>query len=141
MPVAWNVILDILNDQKHHQARANQSAASVILRVTYGQSTHTATNAPRIVMTHKTLKLFQMLMRPGALLIERYPILKYAPFYASYLETWRQEESKLLQNTGETGPSLARYLLENQDTQTSVRRNGVPCGFSLWCWFRHGAYS
>ena len=86
MQAARHVILDILNDQKHHQAHTNRSAASVILHVTYGKSTPTAMGAPEIVMIHKMLKLFQMLMRPGALLIKRYPILKYAPFYVSYLE-------------------------------------------------------
>lgn len=95
MEAARDVILDILNDPKHHQAHANRYAASVILRITYGKSTPTETNAPEIVTIHKMLKRFQMLMRPGALLVERYPILKYVPFYASYLETWRQEESKL----------------------------------------------
>lgn len=70
-------------------------AASVILRVTYGKSTPTATDAPEIIVIQKMLKRFQMLMRPGALLVERYPILKYVPGYASYLEDWRREESQL----------------------------------------------
>ncbi|KAG8220189.1 cytochrome P450 [Butyriboletus roseoflavus] len=126
MQAARDVILDILNDPKHHQAHANRYAASVILRVTYGKSTPTETNAPEIIMIHKMLKRFQMLMRPGALLVDRYPILKYVPFYASYLETWRQEESKLFHDqlnrvsgelhSGKAGPSFAKYLLQNQDT-------------------------
>lgn len=29
----------------------------------------------------------EVLMRPGPSLIKRYPILKYVPFYAGYLET------------------------------------------------------
>ncbi|KAF8551911.1 cytochrome P450 [Imleria badia] len=126
MQAARDVILDILNDPKRHQAHVNRYAASVILRITYGKSTPTATDAPEIVTIHKMLKRFQMLMRPGALLVETYPILKYVPFYASYIETWRQEESKLFHDqlgrvareldTGEAGPSFARYLLENQNT-------------------------
>ncbi|KIJ21384.1 hypothetical protein PAXINDRAFT_164896 [Paxillus involutus ATCC 200175] len=126
MQAARDVIFDILRDPKRHQAHANRYAASVILRVTYGKSTATETDAPEIVMIHKMLKRFQMLMRPGALLIERYPILKYVPFYASYLTTWRKEESKLFHDqldrvakelkTGAAGPSFARYLLENQNT-------------------------
>ncbi|KAG6371545.1 cytochrome P450 [Boletus reticuloceps] len=123
---ARDVILDILNDPKRHQAHANRYAASVILRVTYGKSTPTATDAPEIVTIHKMLKHFQMLMRPGAMLVEKYPILKYVPFYASSIETWRQEESKLYHDQlgrvarelgmGEAGPSFGRYLLENQNT-------------------------
>lgn len=117
MQAARDVILDILNDPKHHQAHANRYAASVILRVTYGKSTPTETNAPEIITIHKMLKRFQMLMRPGALLVDRYPIFKYVPFYATYLETWRQEESKLFHDqlnrvAGElvTSTSLYPYL-------------------------------
>ncbi|KAH7884146.1 cytochrome P450 [Phlebopus sp. FC_14] len=126
MQAARDVILDVLDDPKRHQAHANRYAASVILRVTYGKSTPTATDAREIVIIHKMLKRFQMLMRPGALLVERYPILKYIPGYASYLEAWRKEESQLFHDqldrvakelkTGGTGPSFARYLLENQNT-------------------------
>ncbi|KIM51186.1 hypothetical protein SCLCIDRAFT_1169199 [Scleroderma citrinum Foug A] len=126
MQAASDVIIDILNDPKHHQAHANRYAASVILRVTYGKSTPTETNAPEIVTIHKMLKRFQTLMRPGALLIERYPILKYMPGYASYLKDWRKEESQLFHDqldrvarelkSGDVGPSFARYLLENQNT-------------------------
>ncbi|KAG9310273.1 cytochrome P450 [Chiua virens] len=126
MNAARDVILDILDDPKHHQAHANRYAASVVLRVAYGKSTPTATNAPEIITIQKMLKRFQTLMRPGALLIEKFPILKHVPFYAGYLEAWRQEESKLFHdqldrvsqevNTGNAGPSFARYLLENQNT-------------------------
>jgi len=41
------------------------------------------------------LKRFQMLMRPGAFLIERFPILKYVPGYTTELEEWRREESQV----------------------------------------------
>jgi hypothetical protein len=41
------------------------------------------------------LERFQVLMGPGALLVDRYPTLKYVPGYTSYLEEWRKEESQL----------------------------------------------
>jgi cytochrome P450 len=92
----------------------------------YGKSTPTATNAPEIIVVHKMLKRFQMLMRPGAFLIERFPILKYVPGYTTELEEWRREESQVFHDqlnrvsreltTGEAGPSFARYLLENQSS-------------------------
>ncbi|OAX34928.1 cytochrome P450, partial [Rhizopogon vinicolor AM-OR11-026] len=126
MDAARDVILDILDDPKGHQAAANRYAASVILRVTYGKSTPTATDAPEIIIIQKMLKRFQMLMRPGALMVDRYPILKYVPGYASYLEDWRKEESQLFHDqlnrvskeltTGKAGPSFGRYLLENQSS-------------------------
>ncbi|KAG1769089.1 cytochrome P450 [Suillus placidus] len=80
-------------------------AASVILCVMYGKSAPTATNAPEIIVIHKMLKRFQMLMRPGAFLIERYPILKYVPGCTT-------EELA----TGKSGSSFARYRLENQSS-------------------------
>lgn len=95
MHAARDVILDVLKDPKHHQAHANRYAASVVLRITYGKSTPTETNAPEIVIIHKMLKRFQTIMRPGALLIEKFPFLKYVPFYTSEIESWRQEEFKL----------------------------------------------
>ncbi|KAI9572561.1 cytochrome P450 [Boletus coccyginus] len=126
MQAARDVILDILNDPKRHQAHANRYASAVILRITYGKSTPTSTDAPEIITVHKMLKRFQSIMRPGALLVEMYPILKYVPFYLDYIREWRDEEAKLFYgqlnrvveqlNTGEAGPSFARYLLENQDT-------------------------
>ncbi|KAG1723276.1 cytochrome P450 [Suillus lakei] len=126
MNAARDVILDILDNPKGHQAAANRYAASVILRVTYGKSTPTATNAPEIVIIQKMLKRFQMLMRPGALLVERYPIFRYIPGYTTELEQWRREESQLFHDqldrvsrelaTGKAGPSFARYLLENQSS-------------------------
>ncbi|KAG1880926.1 cytochrome P450 [Suillus subluteus] len=126
MDAARDVILDILDNPKAHQAAANRYAASVILRVMYGKSTPTATNAPEIIVIHKMLKRFQMLMRPGAFLIERFPILKYVPGYTTELEEWRREESQVFHDqlnrvsrqlaTGKAGPSFARYLLENQSS-------------------------
>lgn len=94
MQAARDLIVDVLDDPKRHQAHANRYAASVILRITYGKSTPTTTDAPEIVIVHKMLKRFQTLMRPGAL-IERYPILKYVPGYTSEIEEWRKEERKV----------------------------------------------
>ncbi|KAG1854488.1 cytochrome P450 [Suillus subalutaceus] len=126
MDAARDVILDILDNPKGHQAAANRYAASVILRVMYGKSTPTATDAPEIIIIHKMLKRFQGLMRPGASWIERFPILRYVPGYTRELEEWRREESQLFHDqldrvskelaTDKAGPSFARYLLENQSS-------------------------
>jgi len=126
MNAARDVILDILDDPKGHQAAARRYAASVILRVTYGKSTPTATDAPEIILIHKMLERFQILMRPGAFMVDRYPILKHIPGYASYVEDWRKEESQLFHDqlnrvskeltTDKAGPSFVRYLLENKSS-------------------------
>ncbi|KAG2119306.1 cytochrome P450 [Suillus clintonianus] len=126
MNAVRDVILDILDNPKGHQAAVKRYAASVLLRVMYGKSTPTATNAPEIIVMHKFLKRFLIVMRPGAFLVDRYPILKYVPGYTTELEQWRREESKLLHDnldrvsrelaTGMAGPSFSRYLLENQSS-------------------------
>jgi len=111
MQTARDVILDILNDPKHHQAHANRYAAAAILRITYGKSTPTATDAPEIITIHKMLKRFQSIMRPGALLVEWYPILKYVPFYLDYLKEWRDEVSELFH--GQLGRVGEQLVLSN----------------------------
>ncbi|KAG1727565.1 cytochrome P450 [Suillus paluster] len=109
MDAARDVIFDILNNPQGHQTAANRRHPP-----------------PQIIVIHKMLKRFQMLMRPGALLVERYQILKYVPGYATELEQWRREESQLFHDqldrvsrelaTGKAGPPFARYLLENQSS-------------------------
>ncbi|KAG1829954.1 cytochrome P450 [Suillus variegatus] len=126
MDAARDVIFDVFDNFKEHQAAANHYAASVVSRVMYGKSTSTAVDAPEIIIIHKMLKCFQNLMRPSALLVERFPIIKYLPGYTTELEEWRREESQLFHDqlnrvskelaTGEAGPSFSRYLLENQSS-------------------------
>ncbi|KAG1792740.1 cytochrome P450 [Suillus plorans] len=50
---------------------------------------------PEIVIIHKMFKRFQNLMRPGALLVERFPKIRYLPGYTIELEKWKREESEL----------------------------------------------
>ena len=125
MQAASNVIIDILNDPKHHQAHANRYAASVILRVTYGKSTPTETNAPEIILIHKMLKRFQILMRPGAP-IETYPFLKYVPGYASYIEEWRKEEGQLFHD------QLNRVARELVGFLATGSKLLVACAIEIW---------
>ncbi|KAG1829935.1 cytochrome P450 [Suillus variegatus] len=65
----------------------------IILRVMYGKSRPTTIFAPEIVIIHKMFKRFQNLMRPGALLVERFPKIRYLPGYTIELEKWKREES------------------------------------------------
>ncbi|KAF9221215.1 cytochrome P450 [Gyrodon lividus] len=123
---ARNVIVDILNDPKNHQAHVRRYAASVILRVTYGKSSPTSTNDPEVIRIYQVLRNLQAAMRPGAHLVERVPLLKYIPGYGSRLKQWHEFELKLyreqldrvkrgmLANDG--GESFVRTLLENTDS-------------------------
>ncbi|KAH7922342.1 cytochrome P450 [Leucogyrophana mollusca] len=141
MESARDVIVDILDDPKHHQAHAKRYAASVILKVTYGKTARTNNTDREIILIHKMLGRFQSLMRPGAVL-ERYPILKYMPRYTSYLEEWRQEESQLFHdqldrvqdelNAGGAGPSFAKYLLEHQNEHKLSREEMAYLAGSLF---------
>ncbi|KAG2090364.1 cytochrome P450 [Suillus discolor] len=72
MDAARNVIFDIFDNPKEHQAVANHPRPPPWM-----------------------LKRFQNLMRPGALLVERFPIIRYLPGYTTELEEWRREESQL----------------------------------------------
>ncbi|KAH7922200.1 cytochrome P450 [Leucogyrophana mollusca] len=120
---AKNLIMDLLENPKEHQRHARRLAASVILRVTYGKTTPTATTDPEVKQIHKVLQNFQMAFRPGAYLVDRIPILKYLPGYANHLKRWREEEVRLFTHQlnrvrtdmrgGQAGPSFTRYLLDS----------------------------
>lgn len=116
-------ILDMLNDPKNHQQHAQRYAASVILRVTYGKSVPTANTDPEIVRIHKVMEHFQVVMRPGAYLVDRVPLLRYWPGYGKQISEWHHEELELYRHQlqrvesemdqNKAGPSFTRTLLEN----------------------------
>ncbi|KIJ14884.1 hypothetical protein PAXINDRAFT_134552 [Paxillus involutus ATCC 200175] len=124
---ARNVIVGVLNDPKHHQEHAKRYAASVVLRVTYGKSTLTSFDDSEFVRIRQALAHFQIVMRPGAHLVDRIPLLKYIPGYGSRIKQWHEFELQLyreqldrvkramLTNEGHGNESLARTLLENVD--------------------------
>ncbi|KAI6022242.1 cytochrome P450, partial [Pisolithus microcarpus] len=121
---ARRFVLDILDDPKDHQTHALRYGASVILRVTYGKSTSTSNDDLEVIGVHTALGRFQQLMRPGAYLVDRVPILKYVPWYGREIEKWHRYEIKLFQEqlarvqremaTTDCGPSFARTLLEHE---------------------------
>ncbi|KAG1818707.1 cytochrome P450, partial [Suillus subaureus] len=120
---AMILILDMLNDPKNHQRHAQRYAASVILRVTYGKSVPTANTDPEVVRIHGVMEHFQVVMRPGAYLVDRVPLLRYWPGYGKQLVEWHHEELGLYRhqlgrvesevNQDNAGPSFTKTLLEN----------------------------
>ncbi|KAG2340515.1 cytochrome P450 [Suillus weaverae] len=120
---ARRFILDILDDPNNHQKHAGRYSASVILRVTYGKSTPTASTDPEVVRIHKALDHFELVMRPGAFLVDRVPLLRYFPGYGKQLTEWHHEELSLYRHQLErvksemgqnkAGPSFAKTLLEH----------------------------
>lgn len=126
MQDARRFVLDILDNPKDHQTHALRYGASVILRVTYGKSTSTSNDDLEVIGVHKALGRFQQVMRPGAYLVDRVPIFKYAPWYGREIEQWHRYEIQLFREqlarvqremtTTDCGPSFARTLLEHESS-------------------------
>ncbi|KAG1854460.1 cytochrome P450 [Suillus subalutaceus] len=121
---AKNLVLDILNDPKNHQRHAMRYAASVVMSFTYGKTTPTSYTDPEIVAVNKCLARFGRAMKPGAYLVDTYPILRFVPGYLSQLKAWHQDELALFNGQldvvrrqmreGTAGPSFTKFILEHQ---------------------------
>lgn len=122
---ARKFVLDILNDPKDHQKHAARYSASVILRVTYGKSTPTSYTDPEVIRIYKVLKHFELVMRPGAYLVDRVPLLRYLPGYGRQLTEWHNEELSLYRHQlgrvksgieqNKASPSFTKTLLEHTE--------------------------
>ncbi|KAG2071611.1 cytochrome P450 [Suillus decipiens] len=122
---AMDLILDMLNDPKNHQNHAHRFAVSVILRVTYGKSVHTANTDPEAVGIRRVMERFLSTIRPGAYLVDRVPLLRYLPGYGKHLHEWHHEELELFRHQlsrvksevdqNIANPSFAKTLLENTE--------------------------
>lgn len=121
---AKNLVLDILNDPKNHQNHALRYAASVVMSFTYGKTTPTSYTDPEIVTVNKCIGRFGRAIRPGAYLVDTYPILRFVPGYLNQLKVWHQEEHALFKGQldavrrqmleGTTKQSFARFIIEHQ---------------------------
>jgi hypothetical protein len=70
-------------------------AASVVMTFTYGKTTPTSYTDPEVVAINKTISRFGRAMKPGAYLVDTYPILRFVPGYLSQLKVWHKEELAL----------------------------------------------
>jgi hypothetical protein len=70
-------------------------AASVVMSFTYGKTTPTSYTDPEIVTVNKCIGRFGRAIRPGAYLVDTYPILRFVPGYLNQLKVWHQEEHAL----------------------------------------------
>ncbi|KAG1752766.1 cytochrome P450 [Suillus occidentalis] len=122
---ARKFVLDILDDPKDHQKHAARYSASVILRVTYGKSTPTSYTDPEVIRIYKVLNHFELVMRPGAYLVDRVPLLRYLPGYGRQLTEWHNEELSLYRHQlgrvkseieqNKASPSFTKTLLEHTE--------------------------
>jgi hypothetical protein len=67
-------------------------AASVVMSFTYGKTTPTSYKDPEIIAINQSLARFGRAVKPGAYLVDTYPILRFIPGYLSQLKAWHQEE-------------------------------------------------
>ncbi|KAG1807412.1 cytochrome P450 [Suillus variegatus] len=89
---AKNLVLDILNDPTNHQRHAMRYSASVIMSFTYGKITLTSYTDPEVVDINRFSARIGQAMKPGAYLVDAYPILRFVPGYLSQLKAWHKEE-------------------------------------------------
>ncbi|KAG1829919.1 cytochrome P450 [Suillus variegatus] len=121
---AKNLVLDVLNDPKNHERHAMRYSASVIMSFTYGKITPTSYTDPEVVSVNRLSARFGQAMKPGAYLVDSYPILRFVPGYLSQLKAWHKEELAFYNGQldavrrqmrdGTASPSFARFILEHQ---------------------------
>lgn len=121
---AKNVVLDILENPEQHQSAAKRYAASVIMAITYGKVTPTSYSDPEVQEVNKCLARLGRAIRPGAYLVDSYPILRFIPGYLSTLQQYHREELALFRSqvdavrqrmaANAAQPCFAKYLLERQ---------------------------
>ncbi|KAG1907325.1 cytochrome P450 [Suillus fuscotomentosus] len=122
---AMDFILDVLNDPTNHEKHAQRFASSIVLRVTYGKSAPTAIANPEFVRLCRVVDNFQSVIRPGAYLVDRVPLLRYLPGYGKQIYKWHNEELELFRyhlrrvksevDQTQADPSLTKALLENTE--------------------------
>ena len=113
------------------------------MALTYGKTTPTAYSDPEVVAVNLCSSRFGEAMRPGAYLVDTYPILRYIPGCLTQLRKWHLEELALYegqlnlvreqmvniscivglppeadygQRKGDARPCFAKFLLENQES-------------------------
>lgn len=75
--------------------KSGRYAASVILRLAYGNSTPTSNDDPEVARIQQVMLNFSRAMRPGAFLVDRIPWLKYIPGYGRELKEYHNLERQL----------------------------------------------
>ncbi|KAF9225701.1 cytochrome P450 [Gyrodon lividus] len=103
---ARDVILDILNDPRHHVRHAQRYAFSVILRLLYGKSTPTSHDDPEVIRICETVINLQAIC----------PRIRKSPqeYHESELALFREQLDRVRDDMSRSaaGPSFCRTLLE-----------------------------
>ncbi|EIW85506.1 cytochrome P450, partial [Coniophora puteana RWD-64-598 SS2] len=125
LDAAKTYVLNVLERPDLFKHFTDLYAATVVLKITYGQSAPTSFDDPDIVRIHEMARRFLGTLRPGAYLAERFPWLRHVPWYAPEIKQYRKDELELFHEhvnktrmsieEGSDGPSFVRYLLENPE--------------------------
>ena len=81
-----------------YNSHRRRYSASVILAITYGKTTPTAYTDPEVISIKRCFYRAVRAARPGAYLVDAYPILKCVPYYPNTLRQWHHEELTLFRS-------------------------------------------
>ncbi|KAF7323775.1 Cytochrome P450 [Mycena kentingensis (nom. inval.)] len=117
-------ILDILRDPENHMMHAQGYATSVILSLTYGKPTRTASDDPIVREVSGAQARLGAALIPGAYRVDAWPLLRYVPGYLSELRRHHDMELTLFRSqldgvrdameAGNARPSFGKMILERQ---------------------------
>ncbi|KAH9851835.1 cytochrome P450 [Lenzites betulinus] len=123
MQNARNFVIDILDEPADFLNHAKGFAASVIMSITYGKTTPTASYSdPEVKQINLGLSRLGKAVLPGAYLVDIYPFLKYIPFFTSELRRFHREEL-----------ALYRRQLQSVKTRQVSLSQVIPVTPSLRC--------
>ena len=89
-------------------------AASVIMTLTYGKVTPTSYTDPEVQAVNKCLDRLGRVIRPGAYLVDSYPLLRFVPGHLSTLKQYHREELALFRSQLDAvRQKMVCYLLFN----------------------------
>ncbi|KAK0437105.1 cytochrome P450 [Desarmillaria tabescens] len=92
---AKKLILNVLDEPKRFTEYTKIYAASVILTLTYGKMTPTTFDDPDLQQMIREANRLRMTNRPGAYLVDTFPVLRWVPGYLSELKRWHQDSLAL----------------------------------------------
>ncbi|KIJ07919.1 hypothetical protein PAXINDRAFT_102757 [Paxillus involutus ATCC 200175] len=116
-------------------------ADSVILRLTYGKSTLTSDDNPKVVRIHEVVRNILAAMRPGAYLVDRIPLLKHIPGYGRVLKKYHKFELALFRDQlGRVMDDMVHDICGSRRTKRVLRLAGrsskihmnISCPMMKW---------
>ncbi|KIY70581.1 cytochrome P450 [Cylindrobasidium torrendii FP15055 ss-10] len=121
MNLAKKLVEDIVAQPEEHESHARKFSSSLVLQMTYGKGAPSSGSDPDVANVLKCIERIGKAVRPGSYIVEKYPFLKYVPFYGRELRQWHRDEQALFSrqlNSVRTrlviGGCFGKYLIESQ---------------------------